>query len=59
MALLKSAFEEDGSWDINPKFPFYSRVDLSYCHDKSDENEGEKRMKTAENNFSEKWAFVN
>ena len=39
---------------------FYSsRVDQSYCHDKSDENEGEKRMKTAENNFSEKWAFVN
>ena len=22
MALLKSAFEEDGSWDINPKFPY-------------------------------------
>jgi len=22
MALPKSAFEEDGSWDINPKFPF-------------------------------------
>ena len=22
MALLKLAFVEDGSWDINPKFPF-------------------------------------
>ena len=27
MALLKSAFEDDGSWDINPKFPF-SKLNL-------------------------------